>query len=33
VHEACRRGELPRGERYGCTIANQGLRPEIRECP
>ena len=33
VHEACRRGEQPRGERYACTIANQGLRPEIREGP
>jgi hypothetical protein len=33
VHEACRRGELPRGKRYAGSIANQGLRPEIRECP
>ena len=27
MHEACRRGELPRGERYACAIANHGLRP------
>jgi len=33
VHEACRRGELPRGERYACAIANQGPAPEAREGP
>src|SRR4029077_5541515 len=32
AHEACRRGELPRGERYACAIANQGPAPEAREC-
>src|SRR5947207_573973 len=32
VHEACRHGELPRGERYACAIANQGPAPEAREC-
>ncbi len=29
----CRRGELPRGERYACAIANQGPAPEAREDP